>query len=275
MSFYATHSPFTDPADYTSLYDNLPSSVDALSQIVRGVLLHPLDAEFMGIPFSTERLQEERIRPVGKKLSRLQTLISRPLQERMASQCYGFATLLCSMLRHQGVAARVRSGFARYLASPTLVYNHWITEYFNGQRWVLVDPQLDPQIHANMNLNFDPLDVPRDMFLTGDVVWRRCRSGEDNPKAYGYDEVQGMEYIGCQMVLDFAALNKMELLAIDRWGITLNNGEDWDEKTLQTLDEVAALSRDVDENLAALRNRYEGDARLRVPDSLINSQNDI
>jgi hypothetical protein len=272
MSFYASHSPFTDPADYTSLYDNLPFSVDALSQTVRGVLLHPIDAQFMGIPFSPERLKDERIRAVQEKLARLQTLNERPPQERMASQCYGFATLLCSMLRHQGVAARVRSGFARYLASPTLVYNHWITEYFDGKRWVLVDPQLDHDSHTN--LTFDTLDVPREMFLTADVVWEQCRSGEDNPKAYGYDEVQGMEYIGCQMVLDFAALNKIELLAIDRWGITRNNGEDWDEKTLQTLDEVAALSRDVDKNLAALRNRYESDARLQVRKALINSQND-
>jgi hypothetical protein len=178
--------------------------------------------------------------------------------------------MLCSMLRHQRVPARVRSGFAVYLASPDLYYNHWICEYWNAneQRWVLVDPQIDEVQRTAYQFSFDTYDVRRTQFLTVDYVWQQCRTGQAEPQRYGFDEVRGMGYIGCQLVLDLAALNKVELLATDRWGLIAQGGAARTDKELLLLNRIAALALAGDDSFPELRALYENDARLRVPPGL-------
>jgi transglutaminase-like putative cysteine protease len=50
---------------------------------------------------------------------------------------------MVSMLRRQGVPARMRVGYATYTWGEPKLENHFIVEYFNGQRWVLLDAQMD------------------------------------------------------------------------------------------------------------------------------------
>ncbi len=84
------------------------------------------------------------------------------------------------MLRHLGIPARARCGFAKYF-EPDRHMDHWVVEYWNAeqQRWIFVDAQLDDLQQGKLHLPFDPLDVPREQFLTGGRAWQlcRCRSG--------------------------------------------------------------------------------------------------
>jgi hypothetical protein len=49
----------------------------------------------------------------------------------------------------------------------------------------LVETQLDDISRDRLHISFDPLDVPRDQFLTASVAWRRCRRREVDPAAFG------------------------------------------------------------------------------------------
>src|SRR5215204_2138483 len=100
LDFYAQHGAVTDPRQFATLFANLPADLESLCTIVQGLLIHPFDADFYGVVISPERLKDELIRLVDRKLARLQELDARPLHEprtpdlRMANQCYGFAVLL-------------------------------------------------------------------------------------------------------------------------------------------------------------------------------------
>lgn len=275
LVYYANHSRMTSPGVHAALFNELPGAVDELCAVVRGLLLHPIDAQFMGVAIAPERMPQERIRSIEARLANIQTLdpapltAERPFERRSISQCYGFATLLCSMLRQRGVAARVRSGFATYLTSPGLVYNHWITEYWQADqsRWRLTDPQYDQEFVETVGGSFDVRDIPRDVFLSADLVWSGCRAGELEPQRYGFDEVRGLGYIGYQLLGDVAALNKVELLATDRWGVGLKHEQERTPEDWALLDRVAVLAQS-GTGFEELRAIYEADQRLRVPDDL-------
>jgi hypothetical protein len=174
---------------------------------------------------------------------------------------------MCSLLRHGDVPARVRDGFAAYLA-PGMWTNHWITEYWDGDRgrWVRADAEFPEETCRERDLAFDPADVPEDQFMPAGEAWRRCRAGEADPASYGYPGFAGgLGYIAQQTVLDLAALNKVELLPEDRWGILGKPEAELAEDDLALLDRVAALTAGSDAKLSELREAYEGDDRLRVP----------
>ena len=56
--------------------------------------------------------------------------------ERQLSNCRDFSTLTVALLRHFGIPARARCGFATYFATDQVV-DHWVVEYWNAeeQRW--------------------------------------------------------------------------------------------------------------------------------------------
>ena len=120
-----------------------------LCQVVQSVMIHIGNKSLHGVELSKDRKEEQNIRTVEEMLTRIQELDNqplteiRPLEKRLVTMCRGLSTMLCSMLRHQGVPARVRCGFAAYF-SPGEYLEHWICEYWHKEQgfWVMVDPQL-------------------------------------------------------------------------------------------------------------------------------------
>ena len=140
-------------------------------------------------------------------------------------------------------------------------------EYWNAtqQRWVLVDAQLDEFQCDALHVPFDPLDVPRDQFIVGGKAWQLCRSEMADPDAFGIFDMHGLWFVRGDFVRDVAALNKVELLPWDGWGIIEAQDEHLTEDDLAFLDHVASLTcADVPE-FARVRRLYESDARLTVP----------
>ena len=82
--------------------------------------------------------------------------IARPLDRKFVGNCRDHSTLLCSILRQQGVPARARCGFGAYFM-PNHYEDHWVCEYWNAaqQRWILVDAQLDQLQREALNIPFD------------------------------------------------------------------------------------------------------------------------
>lgn len=73
----------------------------------------------------------------------------------------------------------------------------------------------------------------------------------------------GLPFIAGNLIIEFAALNKVELLPWDGWGMITGPFEPVADDAAAVLDEVAALA--TGDDVDAIRARYEADDRLRVP----------
>jgi hypothetical protein len=277
LGFYATPGPLTDPGRYAVLLDGLPADIPTLVRTVQGLIIHVFWADRYGVQLDDARRGEVQLRAVEKQLERIITLDPRPLtdarapESKLVGNCRDLTTLLAAILRHQGVPARARCGFGRYFM-PDYYEDHWVAEYWNADegRWVLVDAQMDDLQRGVLQLPFDPLDVPRDQFITGGRAWAMCRAGEADPETFGIHDMHGLWFIRGNLVRDVAALNKVELLPWDVWGLAYVEGGDEAVGTndLAALDEMAALSGGDVPDFEQLRERYEADERWRVPPTI-------
>jgi len=272
LAYYAAPGTITQPGDYAKLLDDLPTDIGQLCQMVQGALIHVFWAERYGLQLSDQRRAEVQLRTVVRQLARIHELdarpltVARPLTSRLVGNCRDFSVLLTTILRHQGVPARARCGFARYFL-PNHYEDHWVCEYWNTarKRWVLVDAQLDFFQSAQLAIPFDPLDVPRDQFIVGGRAWQLCRTGAADPETFGIFDMQGLWFVRGDLVRDIAALNKIELLPWDGWGIIEARDDELTADDLALLDRMAALSSGDVPEFEQVRALYEREERLRVP----------
>jgi hypothetical protein len=214
----------TDPKEGAQLLGDLPTDVAALCRTIGRLLIHcewlsayEVRAEELA-SISRETL------PVSKRLARIHAADDRPLslgrdpRNRSAGTCRDYALLLCAILRHQGVAARVRCGFASYLA-PRRWEDHWVCERWlpDARRWALADAQLDDVLAAKLAVDFDPTDIPRRCFMSGGEAWRACRSGRSLPGSFGHGTSAGLWFVAVNVVRDHLALNHRETSLWDSW----------------------------------------------------------
>ncbi|MFO7584773.1 MAG: transglutaminase-like domain-containing protein, partial [Anaerolineales bacterium] len=245
-----------------------------LCKIVQGTTIHVFWAERYGLKLTPEREAEVQLRTMEKRLARALELDphplteSRPLDKKLVGNCRDHSLLLVAMLRHQGVPARARCGFGAYFL-PNHYEDHWVAEYWNQaeRRWVLVDAQLDELQCNAMNIPFDPLDVPRDQFIVGGLAWQMCRAGQADPDSFGIFDMRGLGFIRGDFLRDVAALNKVELLPWDCWGLILKYQMDDNQleaADLALLDRLADLTSGNVPDFEQVRQHYESDPRLRV-----------
>lgn len=274
-TYYTTSGPMSDPKNYAPLFEALPDDVAALCEIVQGLLFHIFWADKYGITLSETRKDEVQLRLVSQKLARMQELDAHPfthtreLEQRLVSNCRDFALFLCSILRQQGVPARARCGFSTYFL-PDKYVDHWVCEYWNAaqQRWVLVDAQLDALQCATLKIDFDPLDVPRERFLVAGKAWQLCRSGEADAADFGIFDMHGIWFVRGDLIRDFLALNKVEILPWDGgWGFLAD--EDPAHMEAQLMDRVAALTLAADESFDAIQALYAQENRFHVPQDYV------
>jgi hypothetical protein len=271
---YRTPVALSDAGRQARLFDGLPHDVGRLAAIVQGLLIHEHVAPAYGVTLSREQHAQAHLRAVEPMLDRIVAHDAKPLSaprpeaQRLVGVCRHFTLLHVAMLRRQGVAARARCGFGAYFEKGKFV-DHWVTEYWNeaGRRWVLVDAQLDARQRELFKIAFDPLDVPRDQFLIAGQGWQLCRAGKADPQAFGILDMHGLWFVASNVIRDVAALNNHEMLPWDIWGAMTREDSAID---LAFLDRLAALTRDPDANLDALRSAY-ADKRIAVPDTVFNA----
>lgn len=275
LVYYACPGPMTNPRRFARLFDRLPTDLPGLVKVVQGLMLHIFWAERYGVSLSDERKQEVQTRSVVPKLARIRELDRRPLAEprtlenKLVSNCRDFSTMLCAMLRYRGVPARARCGFGTYFL-PNYYEDHWVCEYWKADenRWVLVDAQLDELQCKTLQISFDPLNVPRDQFIVAGKAWQMCRAGEADPDTFGIFEWHGLDFVRGNLIRDFLAQNKVEILP---WDGGLGFLVESVEPEPELMDRLAVLTQAGNEAFGEVRALYQSDDRFHVPETWYDS----
>ena len=230
---YAQQSLITDPRQFASRFAELPRDMAALHQAINNIFVHMW--KMSAVPLSDERKGDYSIRPVADVLARVAVYHDapyteeRPREKQFIGDCRHAAVLLCSMLRHQGIPARVRHGFCQYISDDGKKFHHHIiTEYWNGQRWLLEDP--DIMRH----------DIPYSEFIFATAAWQAYRKGEiDTENFYLTGDLKGWWTIPLIMQRDIASLLCFEAGSSDCWGLSVPEHEISEDEKLM-LDDAAA-----------------------------------
>jgi hypothetical protein len=262
---YRQQSRYSDPREYAALLAELPSEVAEVGIAVRHLLVHYRGAEGA---YPAERLVEidnrwlDRVLAADRSRCDLALAVPRPESERVVGCCRDYTLLTVAALRAHGVPARSRIGFAGYF-DPDHHHDHVITEFWNGERWVFVDTQLDP----STDRGFDPLDMPlgERVFETAAQVWSRFRRGELDVDRYGVGPgvpIGGDWFVRNYVILELAHRQRDELLLWDIWG-DMSPNLDGDLELIDTVaDLLLAADRGNDAAEQELTDRYRTDARL-------------
>ncbi len=262
----------SSPGRFAHLLTDLPRGIADLVRLVQGATIHIFWAERYGFNPSSERQAEVQLRTMERRLERMMELDPRPIHEprpverKLIGNCRDHSLMLTMLLREQGLPARARCGFGAYFA-PDWFEDHWVCEYWDAaqSRWVLVDAQLDELQCRALDIRFDPLDVPRDQFIVGGLAWQLCRSGQADPQKFGIADMHGLWFVRGDFIRDVAALNAMELLPWDCWGLIETAEEELRDEDLRFLDELARLTCGDVPEAGRVRELYRNDPRLRVP----------
>lgn len=270
LEFYAA------PGRFTTLAEGGFSSADIheVVEVVQGLLIYDVVAEpFYGVPLTPAQADAIHERDTARLLAIAQALDPRPLHEarppssRVGARCNAFSRVTVAFLRAAGVPARARCGFGAYFL-PGWLEDHWVAEYWNetDERWQMVDAQLDATWREMISFTGDPFAITPTEFVTGGHAWQAWRRGDLDAERCGLTSIDehGAFWIAGNLRLDFASLNKVEMLPWDVWGAGWEPGEEPTDAQLHLFDTIAALTVEPDAQLGAIRSRYDADDELRM-----------
>ena len=276
LDFYAS------PGRFTALEDGDISSGDIAEVVgvVHGLLIYDTVAQpFYGVELTPQQAEAIHERDTAGLLAIARAVDDRPLSEerppanRVGARCHAFSRLTVALLRAAGVPARARCGFGAYFR-PGWFEDHWVAEYWNAAdgRWQMVDAQLDATWRKAIGFTGDPLAISADQFVTAGHAWQAWRRGELDAGRCGLSAIDehGPHWIAGNLRLDFASLNKVEMLPWDVWGEVCEIGQQPTEAQLRLFDSVAELTVDPDAAFGELRRRYESDESLRMDGTVFN-----
>jgi hypothetical protein len=239
-------SPMTDPGARARLLSELPSDVAELSRIVGNLLIHGECLPQYGLRESDFPAISRETLPVATRLAQVHgrddrsLLLPRDPVKRSIATCRDYAVMLCAMLRAQGIAARVRCGFASYL-DPGRWADHWVCERWlaEDRRWAAADAQMDAVLRKELKIAFDHVDLPRTAFISAGEAWLRCRSGALDPAYCGHGEAAGLWFVYVNVVRDHLALNHVETSDWDSWRKCSPGARHVQQNALAWIDEIA------------------------------------
>ena len=219
---YVRQDALTDPGAFAGAYDDLPETIAGLREVVSGLIVHVALAQLYDIPPDAPMIRQTQ--PVADRLQATQASFAgsltatRPPRNRTFGTCRDYALLLCSMLRHRSIPARVRCGFATYIAGD-IYHDHWICEYWSPgeQRWRQADAQLDALQIEQQQITFDCADLPRDAFLTAAQAWRLARSNAVAAGAFGHAGTTGLWFLHVNVYRDLLSLTNRQMSGWDGW----------------------------------------------------------
>lgn len=281
-SLYTSQSAISDPGTMKGWLAGLPADFTTLRALARPLVAHYRADDLAAFGIPEERVAEIDTRFAEQMLARLHEMESGPLTpertpaNRLVGCCRDFTLLYLTLLRHAGIPARSRVGFASYFA-PGWFIDHVVAEVWdeaNG-RWRLIDPQLaDVRVDPNDDFPIDTLDIPRDRFLVGGAAWQACRSGDLPPERFVVDPdldipvTRGWLQLRHNLVQDLAALTKREMILWDTWGIL---GDDpVTDDSLPLLDGIAAVTANPDVTHADANSLYEREPGVQVPSQVMS-----
>lgn len=272
LDFYKQHSEFTDPGKYEYLYENLPDSLPELCSLIKSQFIHPhseLPKYRDLIP--KERWNEaEKYSTINSILEGLLLFDSRGLEkdrkpeDRLVLGCRDNAILLASILRHQGIPARLRAGHATYLI-PDFHTSHTICEVWNENenRWMLVDPSMDM------------VDFSKDKFDFSHEAWLQMQQKEIDFKLFGIPgRYSGYLSIMAKVNTDLAFILRNEY-TIYQYAPMLDyarkNNNQLSDKHIETLNGISELMKTLDAiSLMKLQEIYNNTPEIQITKSFLN-----
>lgn len=267
FNFYAAPGRHTD----ISSLGIEAAEIEKAVEIVQGVLVYDLVAkDFYGVDLTSTQAGtvHERnaasILDVARRIDGHSLDVPRQPHARVGGRCNTYTLLTVALLRAAGIPARSRCGFATYFV-PEYYEDHWVAEYWDSRehRWVMVDAQLDSTWRQVFGMDPDAsvVTVGPEQFLTGGHAWRAWRAGELDAERCGLTSIpeHGAFWIAGNLRLDLAALNKVEMLPWDVWGLHWKPSDQPTDDMLAIFDAVAEQTIDPDANLDEIRHRYESD----------------
>ncbi len=310
---------YSEPEEITCLEKHkaftkwLADDPNVIYQVVQGLILHDMWVSHYGESYikaheySQKTAYMEDLLDKALELDSSNLAIPRHPRDRVIACCREFATLMCALLRAKGIPARSRCGFAVYFGWNGKYEDHWICEYWNGTRWVMADPQLDPfqqssvvnwslkadhvtDKHIHRVKSFNPRDLKQDEFITAGKAWKLCREGQTDQENFGIsiplkpewgiDSLYGLWFVRGQLLRDFAALNKVETvpylvricqgLCWTPWRLIDLKDDELTHNDFLLLDAIAGLLTDVDANHSEIRKAYSENRDLIVPTEIVS-----
>ena len=250
LTYFASQSALTDLGKYGEQFAAVPADVTAICGVVQGLFLK--QEERYKYPIVNERLLGTHARKVSAVLDWVMKFKKggnvvdvREIPDRFLASSSDYANLFVALCREKGIAARKRVGFA---AGASCDY----AEYWDGSAWKQIDPSGEI----------------KEEIVSAAKVWAACRAGEmcacqfvadAQYKQIGWDAVRN------NLILDLAAMNKVELLNWDRYGWMNRPFADFSDKALATMDAAAAALLKADEDFDAVLAVYENEEGLQVP----------
>lgn len=273
LSYFATQSPITDPGAYGEQIAAMPKDAAALCEAIQGLYLNY--KTWYQFKAGTEQILQSNDHYVRVMLRNVLDKDKAPLTqvradgERVYASAADYVNLFCAAARTNGTPARARFGFKLSSAADSVKYGrigyekdyagdfyvcYEIAEYWNGSAWVQADA-------AGM--------LNGCKFIPAAEAWQSWRKGEVCACAFHNEPSDGAEALRSCLMLDLAAVNKVELLGWDRYGWMLIPVNYMSGRAYAALDEAAGLLADVDANLEALQAVYAREEGLEVPGALL------
>ena len=313
LAYYKGQGPLSSLGKHTQDAQQLSDDPSKISKIVQGIILHdmwiarykvnPKPEQWCGV--LSPSMEDLVDTVVG--VDHAKPFTYREPSERVIACCREFSTMLCGIFRAKGIPARARCGFASYLAKEGFHEDHWMCEVWNGNAWQRIDPQIDEfqlktfrkwgEEHTEpgtdrraLFMEFDPQNLKPGDFMFAGEAWLKCRSGGLDANnfgigidlsKYGIPSPYGLWFIRGNLIRDFLALNKIELLPYvegleksptywDNWSI-MQHGADVSDEDTELLDRIAELTLDPDANLILIQKLYADSEQLHPPKEFLPS----
>ncbi len=242
------HSRYSDPGRWAHLLDAVSADPVELSEVARNLIIH---YRASGLTLPDETRGDVHSRWLEQILTVDQSRHPKPLAEfreplERVQGCCRDHTLFCvGALRHHGVPARSRVGFAGYFRDEYHV-DHVIVEAWLGGRWRRFDPELEsPVSGVDDVVDIGPSEPDGQGFVTAAEAWVAYRAGLIDPDRYGVDPdlplFSGPRFLFDEVIYEVAHRFGDELLLWDGWGRIGAPGEPVSDTDAQWLDEIAEL----------------------------------
>jgi hypothetical protein len=275
---HSTQTALSDPGVWARLFDAVAPTIGQVSAAARNLVVHYRAFAHELPEHSRDDISlrwMEAILATDQSRHAAPLINDRPIDQRVQGCCRDHTLVAVAALRHHGLPARSRVGFASYF-SPTWHHDHVIVETWLDGRW----RRFDPGIESPRPGLEDPSDLPHgptSPFLTAAQVWLGHRRGLLDVTRFGADEGLGVDgdwFVHGYVVKEVAHRFGEELLLWDGWGAMHSDLAEAPPADLTLIDEIADLSvRADDSDLVAERElltRYREHDRLH-PSSHIES----
>ena len=204
----AQQSLYSDPGEYASLFDTVEPTIAGVSAMARNLIVH-YQASGVELPAESRRDIDLRwIEPIlGTDQQRHHAPLDRerPAEARVQGCCRDHCLLAVAALRHHGVPARTRVGFASYLIEAWYS-DHVVVEMWDDGTW----RRFDPEVAEPLSGLPDPTDIPISRaapFVTAAEVWLGHRDGQLDVTRYGAVEhavLRGEPFVYAKVVCELA-----------------------------------------------------------------------